>query len=362
MLLDAKLHKQFWAEAAVTAAYLCNRTPCRDMKDTTPEEIWSKQKPNLSSLRVFGCKAMVHIPKEKRKKLDSKSNECIFVGYSDQTKGYRLYNPKSRAVIVSRDVKFFEHDSNQVIAEPEFTNSSVYSPKNSIGVGGSDTDDDVTESESSDDDEDEISSHKLSEGTSTSEGGSTSEDSDVREISRVTTLDESQCHDDLNSTPHTDASTSPVNETNSSVLAEPAENASNVNEPPIVETEPHAESSEGLNSTENSVYDSFHDVDYEVAASEYACICVSDGDSSGPIHVGLTTAMSIVNEPTTVQQALRSADREKWYLAMINEYNALIENGTWELADLPRSNRLHHVCSTNKSSRHRIRCECTEPI
>lgn len=94
MLIDGDLHKQFWAEAASTAAYLINRTPCRSMKNITPEELWSKTKPDLTCLRVFGSKGMAHIPKEQRGKLDSKSTECIMIGYSEQSKGYRLYNQK----------------------------------------------------------------------------------------------------------------------------------------------------------------------------------------------------------------------------------------------------------------------------
>lgn len=107
MLIDAGLSKQYWAEAAATASYLINRIPCREMKETTPEEIWSKSKPDLKMLRVFGCKAMVHIPKEKRQKLDSKSMECIFLGYSEQSKAYKLFNQKKKELIVSRDVVFF---------------------------------------------------------------------------------------------------------------------------------------------------------------------------------------------------------------------------------------------------------------
>lgn len=116
LLIDAELDNRFWAEAATTAVCLINRIPCRGMKHVTPEEMWSGTKPDLSELRVFGCKAMSHIPKHKRKKLGSKSTECIMVGYSEQSKAYRLYNPTTKKVFVSRDVVFIEPELSQVIS------------------------------------------------------------------------------------------------------------------------------------------------------------------------------------------------------------------------------------------------------
>lgn len=84
MLFDAKLNIRFWAEAVSKAAYLVNRSPSRGLlTEKTPEEVWTSKRPNISYLRVFGCKAMMHIPKEKRKKFDSKSKACIMVGYSE---------------------------------------------------------------------------------------------------------------------------------------------------------------------------------------------------------------------------------------------------------------------------------------
>ena len=55
--------------------------------------------------------AYPHIPDERRKKLDDKSEKCIFIGYSDTTKGYKLYNPVTEKVIISRDVQFFEDEA-----------------------------------------------------------------------------------------------------------------------------------------------------------------------------------------------------------------------------------------------------------
>lgn len=113
MLIDSKLSAGFWAEAASTAVYLINRIPCRN-KMETPEEIWSNIKPDLSHLRVFGCRAMVHIPDQKRTKLESKSFECILLGYSGESKAYRLYNKTSKKIVTSRNVVFLENQVNEI--------------------------------------------------------------------------------------------------------------------------------------------------------------------------------------------------------------------------------------------------------
>lgn len=121
MILNANLQNCYWAEAIATAAHIINRSPTRALNNITPEEVWTNKKPDLSHLRIFGCKAMVHIPKECRQKLDKKSRELIFVGYSDSTKGYRFIDPKSKQAIMSRDVVFLEATlkQNRISAVPE---------------------------------------------------------------------------------------------------------------------------------------------------------------------------------------------------------------------------------------------------
>lgn len=107
MMYDAKLPVKFWAEAVCTAAYIVNRLPFSGGKKS-PEELWTGRKPDLSNIRVFGCKSMSHIPREKRGKFDPKSKAHILVGYSSTSKGYRLYDIASKKIIISRDVTFFE--------------------------------------------------------------------------------------------------------------------------------------------------------------------------------------------------------------------------------------------------------------
>jgi hypothetical protein len=81
--------------------------PLATMK--VPQEAWSRTKLNVAHLRTFGCIAYAYIPSELRKKLDDRSEKCIFIGYSETSKAYRLYNPLTKKLILSRDVQFLEN-------------------------------------------------------------------------------------------------------------------------------------------------------------------------------------------------------------------------------------------------------------
>ena len=106
MLQEKNMPHIYWAEAAVTAVYLINRCTTEGVHDSTPHEKYFGTKPDLSHLKVFGSISFVHVPDEKRRKLDPKSEKMILVGYSLEQKGYKCFNPVTRQSQVSRDVVF----------------------------------------------------------------------------------------------------------------------------------------------------------------------------------------------------------------------------------------------------------------
>jgi len=108
MLSHAKLPHKFWTEALSTAVYLRNVSPTKAVKGMTPFEAWTGKKPNVKHLRIFGCAAYAHVPKDEQQKLDSKARKCVFLGYGTETKGYHLYDPKCPRVLYSQDVLFNE--------------------------------------------------------------------------------------------------------------------------------------------------------------------------------------------------------------------------------------------------------------
>ncbi|GJR21743.1 zinc finger, CCHC-type containing protein [Tanacetum coccineum] len=119
MLSYSGLSQGFWGEAMLTACYLLNRVPNkRNM--ITPYELWTKKKPNLNYLRVWGCRAVVRLPDPKLKTLGERGIECIFVGYAEHSKAFRFYviEPNEsvaiNSIIESRDAIFDENRFSSV--------------------------------------------------------------------------------------------------------------------------------------------------------------------------------------------------------------------------------------------------------
>ncbi|GAU17358.1 hypothetical protein TSUD_232340 [Trifolium subterraneum] len=104
MVKQKGLPHRFWGEAVSTTVYILNRSPTKKLIDKVPEEVWSKCKPSVTHFKVFGSLSYKHVPDARRKKLDDKSEPMVFVGYH-RTGVYRLYNPTSDKIEISRDVK-----------------------------------------------------------------------------------------------------------------------------------------------------------------------------------------------------------------------------------------------------------------
>ena len=85
-----KLSKSFWLGILKTVAYLKNPSP--GINGIILFEHFKGEKPNLRHLKIVGSYAWVHIPKEKKRKLDEKSWQGIFVGYEAKNQ-HRIYNP-----------------------------------------------------------------------------------------------------------------------------------------------------------------------------------------------------------------------------------------------------------------------------
>jgi hypothetical protein len=111
MLTTKNLSNEYWDEAVATAVYILNKCLTKSVENRIPQEAWTGSKHNVVHLRVFGCVAYAHVPDELRRKLDNKGQKCIFVGCSEETKGYKLYDLVARKVIINRDVQFVENEA-----------------------------------------------------------------------------------------------------------------------------------------------------------------------------------------------------------------------------------------------------------
>ncbi|KAL0303185.1 UNVERIFIED_CONTAM: Retrovirus-related Pol polyprotein from transposon TNT 1-94 [Sesamum radiatum] len=125
MLKGKGVPNLYWAEAVHTAVYILNRSPTKAVRNKTPFEAWYKKKPVVDHFRIFGCTAYALIPSQKREKFDGKGQKLVFVGYSDESKGYHLLDPSTSKVIISRDM-IFDENSAWDFKEKQIVESDYY--------------------------------------------------------------------------------------------------------------------------------------------------------------------------------------------------------------------------------------------
>ncbi|CAL2235241.1 unnamed protein product [Prunus armeniaca] len=136
--------KSFWPEAVNRSIHILNKSPTFVVRDLTPEEAWSSRKPAVGYFKVFGCIAYARIPDEKMNKLDDKCERCVFLGISEVSKAYKLFNPVSKKIIISRDVVFDEEKTwnwnsdpvpfSDAIKEPKWQKAMIPQGQKTIGV------------------------------------------------------------------------------------------------------------------------------------------------------------------------------------------------------------------------------------
>ncbi|GJU24971.1 putative ribonuclease H-like domain-containing protein [Tanacetum coccineum] len=108
MLSDSKLPTTFWAEAVNTACYVQNRVLVVKPHNKTPYELFRGRIPALSFMRPFGCHVTILNTLDYLGKLDGKPDEGFFVGYSLNSKAFRVYNIRTRKVEENLHIRFLE--------------------------------------------------------------------------------------------------------------------------------------------------------------------------------------------------------------------------------------------------------------
>lgn len=260
----------------------------------------------------------MHVPKVQRSKLAEKSVECIMIGYSEQSKGYRLYNPATKKVVVSRDVTFIEPDTNEVISLKRNRNnrhvsSAVSSANISSGSSRNTTDNSSSDSSSEDSDTDSESDDDFSEAIDDPEQHLPQTAANIPENQQQNPIE-----DDL----------SPKDVKNDA-------NTTNI------------ESSEATNGYDMN--SSFAETDFDVVASEISTVPAPfislpdvESDNGGMnhrktlgLHALLAAAIEDESEPTTFKQAINCSAKTEWKKSMLIEYESLLANDTWKLCELP---------------------------
>nr|GFA85957.1 hypothetical protein [Tanacetum cinerariifolium] len=108
MLSAAKVLLFFWAEAIATACFTQNRSLVIPRHEKTPHHISNDRKPSVKFFHIFGSICYIVIDGENLDKMKEKGDECIFVGYSNQSRAYRVFNKRTRVIMESIHVNFDE--------------------------------------------------------------------------------------------------------------------------------------------------------------------------------------------------------------------------------------------------------------
>ena len=285
IIAEAKLDKRLWMEIADTVVYLKNRSPTTAVA-TTPYELWHGIKPNLSHLRIIGSTTYVHIPKEKRTKLDTHSHKGILIGYGG-TNQYKVWDLTRKDVVVSRDVVFIEgkpvsqtpaileetpriiHDSITVLPGPPETEKSKQAPEMTASRYPD------SDSEGAEEEQDELVDPQI-----------------------LLTTDE------------------PTGPTTGGTTGAPTQRVS-------------TRSNKGIITSTK-----FEDENFDKRPGQ-----------TRMAKIARNIDPNDEDEPKTVQEAINHPIRGKqWEKAIISEYNSLIKNNTWDLVCRPQ----HRNVITNK--------------
>ena len=133
-LSQAKLPKSCWAEAMYTTVYMINRFPSVPLNGDVPQRVWTGKDISYEHLRVFGCLAYMHVAKDQRSKLDSKSKPCIFMGYSEDEFDYKLWDLVNKKVVRSgEESNDFQQWIDMYEPKPNEESSETSKPKPTAG-------------------------------------------------------------------------------------------------------------------------------------------------------------------------------------------------------------------------------------
>nr|GEY26470.1 putative ribonuclease H-like domain-containing protein [Tanacetum cinerariifolium] len=120
MLADSKLPTTFWIEAVNTACYFQNKVLVVQPHNKTSYELFHGRTPTLSFMRPFGCFVTILNTIDHLGKFNGKANKGFFVGYSLNSKGFRVFNSRTRIVEENLHIRFSESTRNVVGSQPDW--------------------------------------------------------------------------------------------------------------------------------------------------------------------------------------------------------------------------------------------------
>ncbi|KAK1423984.1 hypothetical protein QVD17_19295 [Tagetes erecta] len=294
ILKAMKVPNYLWGEAVRHSTYLINRSPTRSLVGETPYEKYKGRKPSLEHIKVFGCLAHTKV-NSNLQKLDDRSELLVHLGSEPGSKAYRLYDPRTRKIKVSKHVVFDElkgwkwdkskvDDDNDIQSEPGmFIARWGMSVDNGTGPINSGS---TTNNNYSGEPRDEGEQYA----NQSSEHGSSSSQAPDNSISQVST----HSHD-------VSAQSTPTNSSN---------------------TQSHSSSTDSSSAPQ---------------------IRRSTRTKLLPVKYNDYELMSCIEEPSLIHATPRNfaeaKDKPEWIKAMKDELNSIEKNNTWVLVNPPNGVR-----------------------
>jgi transposase InsO family protein len=286
MLNEYDVSEAFWAEAINTACYSSNRLYCHPKLELTPYELLNDRKPSIAHLRVFGCKCYILRKGTKLGKFDKKCDEGFLLGYSTNSKAYRVWNLSNGTLEEVHDVEFDEtkgsHDEEENL--------------------------------------DDVRGTQLSNAM---------KNMDVGDIMQKEVIDVEDDKDQVITSPNVQASGS-YGQASSSAQIQDQQVASTSSQP-----NDQPSSSNQVPMTQNTSIARDHPLDQIIGG-------IQSGVQTRSRLAQICAHFSFVSfeEPKTIQKALEDND---WIIAMQEELNNFERNEVWDLVERPKD---HNVIGT----------------
>jgi transposase InsO family protein len=365
MLAHAKLPPAFWGAASLAAIHIMNHTMVRN-DNKTAEELFTKLKPNIKLLRVFGCNAYIHVHDQNRVKLDDKSEPGIMIGYGKLFGCYVVLRCKDHSLIVTRDVEF---DESLFTHAAELNQNYIFNgePNYESAILTEDVDNPSAVADLDSDYENENYSNPLSGSRSRvnhsaygqsiqqqqfidvdiGDNGDSYSDMDVNQSDQIQGGNDESASASASASDHESDHTDPMSSSNSQQNSpnrtqlnfNNSNNNDNINKP-IFDTleEKFTHELQLLGSKRNrKPVQRPGMINHQLMDNHSNTLAFGDQLNRGGSRAQLVMAMNtfVDNIPLNYNQAIVSPNSGKWKLAMDSEINSLHSNQTWKLVRLP---------------------------
>jgi Reverse transcriptase (RNA-dependent DNA polymerase)/Pol polyprotein, beta-barrel domain/Integrase core domain len=361
MLAHAGAPISLWGEALTYAAFIHNNTPQPSIQGRVPFAVLFNRHYEPTKLRVFGCDALIYLDEDERGKFESRFKHGVFVGYDQTRNGFRVLDPESRRVTVSRNVKMLESNFEQVrsftssrshaalefplyvpiMAQPQQIReppADTSAPQTQVDESDSERRDGMPEDSPLSIGDDEPENDAVSQNASSAPEPGVPPKAESPASSAASTV----------ANPRAESAAAPQAPPPPRISREAAalqKQFSQWKEKPALQVPPRTKV--GLNAVTYGAGAG------RVRITEAEPSVSSRGRVSIPVHSkrtflfledpdvkdALAALVSEGNEPRTYKQALRCADAPKWESAMKEELASLERLGTWQIVPRPKNAR-----------------------